>query len=739
MVSIQLIIGETTSDKIAFFVNLFLSLVYITMACVSSWLYTKRSDAIIRTAFGSAKAKSFLRKREKKERREARQAAKLLKVKNQQTRTSNPETKAATSMVAETQASLTARSSTHTVISSSGSASSPMPSNAVMTNEEGDESKYNAANPSSSVPKRSARQAYQTKRLSNNALNGQLSKRQSTLQRQESSLGGNTAAVIPVGSVGTPLNHYRTGIAFDRSGISIGGGREASGISMPSVEASLSSPIPHQTSFREKEARFSATSRRKQTEDDIPTFAETTTIAAPYQNGPRRMQSGLSGVDASRLRNSGRNHRSNSIRRSHYATANVNYSDADEGNETENESSKNKSSFGNRFKPEDEEEEHITVAEWCVAGDFNLGYVQGVNPKFLVKPQSLASDNIGRFFLFLVVFLISRSVTNLVLVILQKHSLYYGDDTEVRAQQDMLETLPTYLYFMMPLVLLYMFASMLERADPSKARAKRVVRLLFIVINGVFWGLFILYQAGAISIEQMETRSVGISITYVVCYTISFFYFPRQFAQFGETAVKDVIRRVQESCLVFVLCSGARFIMVLDPVQTALENSVTPPWFFAIYMPLDIVPTCLIMFFLHKRSVGFRSAPQHPTTTGGAAAQSNSHRPSNRSEASDANQSMASQPIGALGANNPSGEAIDALPLLGTMHKANLFGPDIPLNIGASQVVARRDAAALIYDRRSESFDCIGEVDSEGSGSSRSFSQDSIASGRESPSTDSNP
>eukprot|EP00742_Colponemidia_sp_Colp-10_P022753 GILJ01026953.1.p1 GENE.GILJ01026953.1~~GILJ01026953.1.p1 ORF type:complete len:178 (+),score=14.88 GILJ01026953.1:1-534(+) len=171
--------------------------------------------------------------------------------------------------------------------------------------------------------------------------------------------------------------------------------------------------------------------------------------------------------------------------------------------------------------------------------------------------------------------------------------------------------------------------------------------------------------------------------------------------------------------------------MVLNPVQTALENAVTPPWFFAIYMPLDIIPTCLIMFFLHKRSVGFRSAIVHPPTTSPQPTPSQQRTPSvNRSERSDANQSMASDPIRYAIGFAASGDTLDAHPLLMA---------DDGRSSGSHQGITHtRDVDALLYDRRTDSFDCLGEVDSEGANgldSSRgsTYSQGTSSEGRLTP------
>ena len=236
------------------------------------------------------------------------------------------------------------------------------------------------------------------------------------------------------------------------------------------------------------------------------------------------------------------------------------------------------------------------------------GFPSDLPPSFRVRPVDFITDNVGRFLLFLVVFLTFRVVSHISLLFFRERDLgdtgvsfYVISSEAVQDRAEALIVFPLYLFYMLPQVLLWTFASMLERANPAKRAAGVLTKLLAVAVTIAFWLLATLYAVDVIDPHNVESRFVSISGGYVVAYIIAFFYFPYEFAKFGAV-VDDVVRRVRRCCAVFAVCSAVRVALLVDPMQDIIESAIAPEWFLTFYMPLELIPTLFLMHFLHKRT-----------------------------------------------------------------------------------------------------------------------------------------
>eukprot|EP00744_Colponema_vietnamica_P016077 GILI01022547.1.p1 GENE.GILI01022547.1~~GILI01022547.1.p1 ORF type:complete len:223 (+),score=63.59 GILI01022547.1:538-1206(+) len=187
------------------------------------------------------------------------------------------------------------------------------------------------------------------------------------------------------------------------------------------------------------------------------------------------------------------------------------------------------------------------------------------------------------------------------------------DDIDSRNYQDLFFSLSTFLYYCLPLVLLHTFASILERVS-GKSGFRRAVIGIFAVQFTLYWLITLLLGFKAPNMDNsLEYVGVVLSVGYVFLYIYAAHYFPRELLTFGPQLL-DVSRRIKSSAIVFAVCMGLRVVVILPFLQDRLTNLLTTSGIIALYMPLDLVPTALCMYVLHKRQDG-QNASNQPAST----------------------------------------------------------------------------------------------------------------------------
>ena len=118
---------------------------------------------------------------------------------------------------------------------------------------------------------------------------------------------------------------------------------------------------------------------------------------------------------------------------------------------------------------------------------------------------------------------------------------------------------------------------------------------------GLYWLIVVLLAVNARHMDNsLEYLGVVMSFGYVFLLFYSAYYFPRELLAYGSQ-LTDVSRRIRLSAITFAICMFLRVIVILPVLQDALSDILTTPGLIAMYMPLDLVPTMITMYALHKR------------------------------------------------------------------------------------------------------------------------------------------
>ena len=222
----------------------------------------------------------------------------------------------------------------------------------------------------------------------------------------------------------------------------------------------------------------------------------------------------------------------------------------------------------------------------------SMAAVPGVDPAFVVSSMMFCKDRICRFFMFVVVFLLSRAVSTLGQLLalydlpLKKADAYYA--------------VSSWMYYCLPLVLLHIFSTVMERVDPSP-----VMRYMRYGVIFMFWAMTVTFFLSIVLVITVEDTidqywGVVVNVIIVLWYSFTAHYIPKRLRSFGAV-LEPIAKRIRNTSILFAVTFFLRILFDLPPLQNYYIDKVGNYWIITIYLPFDLVPTGLTLLFLHSR------------------------------------------------------------------------------------------------------------------------------------------
>lgn len=233
-----------------------------------------------------------------------------------------------------------------------------------------------------------------------------------------------------------------------------------------------------------------------------------------------------------------------------------------------------------------------------LSGTSNTSGVVSRNDAEVVKSSRWLhhlKDDASMFYMCLVVFAISRSVTNQAwLMITTKQA----DIINSRNDQDLFFAFSTFLYYIVPILLLHAFLHMADvERDQKRAVYAKYLSIVIAIYTILYW-LFVVLQIVVGVHFISEYFGMIVSGCFALAFLATSQIVPRRLLKYG-ILLEDSAKRVRAVSTFLSLCFVGRLAMLLPPVQAEYQHMQA--WSLVLYCCFDIIPTCLSLFFLHRK------------------------------------------------------------------------------------------------------------------------------------------
>lgn len=273
-----------------------------------------------------------------------------------------------------------------------------------------------------------------------------------------------------------------------------------------------------------------------------------------------------------------------------------------------------------------------------------------IKDTFRLSPYLFLKDHICRFFFFITIFAALRAALNLAGTLFENKQLYTISDAHI-GDSEIFFSLPNFLFYMLPLVLLHTYASILDDASAGSTRvpatrrllrerlqsfdgpnsskrlsrraltlhivsghqpARRLIRVAMVVGSISYWTTVFVAAVSddgdAIDAADNKLQWWGsmASIIIVLLNIFALIYFPQRLDGLvgaNQTPQTQLVKvRMRNTSIVMCVAFTVRFIFVLPAMHQQMVNHMSTQWYYSLYMPLDLIPSAVLMIFLKKSS-----------------------------------------------------------------------------------------------------------------------------------------